>query len=79
MTCLGKYETGDPVILDNAKDLGSYGLTRGTKGTANAIVNVDGQRLVSFMPSHTMEMYYINADRCILDQEAFDAKLPKGV
>lgn len=77
MTNLGKYETGDPVILTDAAGLGKYGLTKNTKGTANAIVTVDGKRLVSFMPSYTMEMFYIDASRCVLDEQALEDKLPK--
>lgn len=77
MTCLGKYETGDPVILVNADKLGKYGLRKNTKGTANTIVTVDGKRIVSFMPSYTMEMFFIEADRCVLDEQALEDKLPK--
>lgn len=79
MTSLGnpniKIEIGDPVILDNAKDLGKYGLRRGMKGTANVIVNVDGQDLVAFMGVHDMKIYYIALDRVVLDEEA--AALPE--
>lgn len=76
MTHLGNFETGDPVILENADDLGKYGFHVGLKGTANAIQNVDGDRYILFMPNHTREMYWTQSLRFTLDVEAKAAKIP---
>ena len=76
MTSLGNFETGDPVILENANDLGKYGFRKGIKGSANAIQNIDGERYVLFMPTYTREMYWTQADRFILDVEAKAAEIP---
>tara|TARA_R110000772_G_scaffold64122_2_gene143390 strand:- start:2368 stop:2622 length:255 start_codon:yes stop_codon:yes gene_type:complete len=76
MTSLGKFETGDPVILVNANDLGKYGFRTGLKGTANAIQNVGDDRYVLFMPNHTREMYWIDSTRFVLDEEAKASQLP---
>ena len=76
MTHLGKFETGDPVTLINAKDLGKYGFTKGLKGSANAIQNIDGERYVLFMPNHTREMYWTTALRFELDEEAKANQIP---
>jgi hypothetical protein len=78
-TSLGNPELeikiGDPIILDDAKGLGKYGLRRGMKGTANVIVNVDDKDIVGFMGVHNMKIYYIALDRVVLDEEA--AALPE--
>ena len=76
MTTLGNYETGDPVTLTNAKGLGKYGFRKGRKGSANAIQNINGERYVLFMPNDTREMYWIEASRVELDEEAKAAMLP---
>lgn len=76
MTHLGNFETGDPVILTNAKDLGKYGFRKGLKGSCNAIQNIDGERYVLFMPNHTREMYWTDALRFELDEEAKANQLP---
>lgn len=76
MTTLGNFETGDPVILVNANDLGKYGFRKGIKGSANAIQNVDGDRYVLFMPTYTREMYWTQADRFVLDEEAKANQIP---
>ena len=73
---LGKYETGDPVILEDAKGLGKYGFRKGIKGTVNRIENIKGERYALFMPSYTREMYWIEAARCSLDAEALEEKVP---
>ncbi len=78
-TILGNPELeikiGDPIILDDAKGLGKYGLRRGMKGSANTLVNVDGQDLVAFMSVNDMKIFYIDRSRVVLDEEA--AKLPE--
>lgn len=78
-TSLGNPELeikiGDPIILDDAKGLGKYGLRRGMKGSANTLVNVDGQDLVAFMSVNDMKIFYIDRSRVVLDEEA--AKLPE--
>lgn len=78
-TTLGNPELeikiGDPIILDDAKGLGKYGLRRGMKGSANTLVNVDGQDLVAFMSVNDMKIFYIDRSRVVLDEEA--AKLPE--
>ena len=76
MTTLGNYETGDPVTLINAKGLGKYGFRKGRKGSANAIQNINGERYVLFMPNETREMYWIEASRVELDEEAKEDMLP---
>jgi len=75
-TNLGKINIGDPIILTNAKDLGSYGLRKGVKGTCNALVNVEGRKLLYFQPSYTKEVYVIDADRCVVDEEALENTVP---
>ena len=78
-TSLGNPELeikiGDPIILDDAKGLGKYGLRRGMKGSANTLVNVDGQDLVAFMSVNDMKIFYIDRSRVVLDEEA--AALPE--
>lgn len=76
MTHLGNFETGDPVTLTHAKDLGQYGFSKGLKGTCNAIQNIDGDRYVLFMPNHTREMYWVSALRFELDEEAKANQIP---
>lgn len=76
MTRLGNFETGDPVTLVNANGLGKYGFRKGIKGSANAIQNIDGERYVLFMPTYTREMYWTQALRFELDEEAKANQLP---
>lgn len=75
-THLGNIKVGDPVILIDAKDLGSYGFVKNIKGTCNALINVEGRKLLYFQPSYAKEVYVIDAERCILDQEALDKTVP---
>jgi hypothetical protein len=70
------YETGDPVTLTNANDLGKYGFRKGIKGTVNRIENIEGSRLVLFMPNYTQEMYWIDSSRVELDEVAKANKIP---
>lgn len=63
-------QTGDPVILTNAKDLGKYGFRKGLKGTCNAITHVDGVAYAMFRPNNQSEFFYIKKDRLVVDEEA---------
>jgi hypothetical protein len=65
-----EINTGDPVILVDAKGLEEYCLTQGMKGMANSLVNADGQDLLMFMVSDKARMYWLTESRFVLDEEA---------
>lgn len=61
--------TGDPIILRDAKGLKKFGLTKDMKGYANVVVHVDDQDLVMFKPEGIEQFYYIELERVELDEE----------
>ena len=66
-------EVGDPVILVNAEGLEEYHLHKDQKGTANSLVNVDGQDLLMFMINEKCKMYWLAENRFVIDEEALAA------
>lgn len=67
---MAKYQTGDPVILKNAKGLKSVGLHKNMEGVCAGIVDVEGdQEYATFQPSGVMKFYVIAADRLVLDED----------
>lgn len=68
---LGNYELriGDPVILENAKGLGEYGLRKGMKGVVNSIINLEGQKLIYFYPDNLQEIFVTERSRFAIDEE----------
>jgi len=69
MTNLGKIQAGDPVILINAKKLGEFGLSKGMKGFANSVTHIEDKSYVFFMPDNIREVFVIERNRVILDEE----------
>lgn len=63
--------TGDPVILTDAKGLKKYGLRKGIQGYANSVVHVpeEDNSYIQFMPDGTRQMFIISLDRVELDEE----------
>jgi len=68
-----EINTGDPIILKDAKGMTRYGMKKGTKGMCNQMVNVAGQDLIMFMPNGTEKMFYMDSSRFKLDVEALKA------
>ena len=68
-----QIETGDPIILKDAKGLSRYGLKKKMKGMCNQVVVVADQELIMFMPNGTEKMFYVDSSRFILDVEALKA------
>lgn len=64
-----QINTGDPIILKDAKGLSRYGMKKNMTGTCNQMVVVDNQELIMFMPDGTEKMFYVDASRFILDVE----------
>lgn len=68
-----KLQAGFPIILDNAKDLGKYGLRRNMKGFANNVVTIPKQgEYVYFMPDGLREVFVIEANRVYVDEERLE-------
>lgn len=70
MSKVNEIQTGNPVILKNAKGMTRYKMKKGMKGMANQVLNVDGTDLIMFMPNGTENMYYMDKKRFVLDVEA---------
>ena len=71
--CTKQINTGDPIILKDAKGMTRYGMKKNMKGTCNQMVVVDNVELIMFMPNGTDKMYYMDASRFKLDVEALKA------
>lgn len=63
---------GDPIILENASGMQKYTIFDGCRGTANSVTVVDDKTYVCFMPKGTEKMYWMDADRFTVDEEALD-------
>lgn len=64
-------ETGDPVVLQNAKGLEAFGLQVGDLGWVNSIAVVPGDKTyVFFMPKDDKKSYIIEASRVEVDEQA---------
>jgi len=65
-----QINTGDPIILKDAKGLSRHGLKKNMKGMCNQMVVVDNVELIMFMPNGTEKLFYVDASRFVLDEEA---------
>jgi hypothetical protein len=64
-------ETGDPVVVVNAKGLEDCGISVGDKGWANSVATIPGDKTyIFFMPADGKEMYVVESDRLEVDEEA---------
>lgn len=70
-----KLEMGMPIVLKNVKGLDKHPLWHDQKGMANALVSVEGQDLVLFMPDNSTRMYYIEESRVVIDEDRIEAWL----
>lgn len=70
MSKVNEIQTGNPVILKNAKGMSRYKMKKGMKGMSNQVITVDGKDLIMFMPEGTDNMYYMDKKRFVLDVEA---------
>jgi len=68
-----EIKLGNPIILEDARDLEAHFLVADQKGMANQLINADGQDLILFMPNDREKMYYLDAARFVLDVEALKA------
>lgn len=62
-------EIGNPVILRDAKGLKKHGLHKGMQGWANSLVHVEDVEYIMFQPDKVDRFYWIERNRCILDEE----------
>lgn len=71
--------TGDPIILKNAKGMTRYKMKKGMKGMCNQMLVVDGVELIMFMPNGTESMFYMGAERFVLDVEAMKGVVNESI
>jgi hypothetical protein len=65
-----KIEAGDLCIITDADDLSQYGIKENDLGMVNAVVFIDGDKLIYFMPKGSTSSYVISAKRVdILDED----------
>lgn len=68
---MSKIENGSPLILVEAGEMKKkHGLEDGTKGFANAVIDLGSEgTFVFFMPDGVRKSYVLNVNRFEFDQE----------